>query len=435
MPEIDARQERAILVALATGHMDRWEVEEHLEELALLADTAGALVVEKLLQERPAVDATYFIGKGKAEYLRRRAAEEQADLIIFDDDLSPAQARNLEQLCEGTKVIDRSGLILDIFARRAKTRESRTQVELAQLRYLLPRLTRQWTHLSRQVGGIGTRGPGETQLEVDRRLVRRRISRLVEDLVHIEKQRKLRRRHRDEIYKAALVGYTNVGKSTLMNALTNSGVFTENRLFATLDATIRLLEIAEHDKILLIDTVGFIRKLPHHLVASFKSTLEEVREADLLLHVIDISHPQFEEQIKTVQHVLNDLGLQGQKVLHVFNKIDAIDNPGLIAAMREKYAPSIFVAAARGMFLQELKERLRLFAHEDEQQIELIFQSHDGEGVARVYALAEVLQKTYENGRVVITARTTAGKAARLRSFAASRVAGFEKAPSSPGKS
>lgn len=413
--------EKAILVGLAAGKTSRWQVEDYLEELSLLADTAGATVVHRLIQERRSIDPAFFVGKGKAEFLANLASELDAGLLIFDDDLSPAQARNIEKLCDGVKVIDRSGLILDIFARRAKTREARTQVELAQLTYLLPRLTRQWTHLSRQVGGIGTRGPGETQLETDRRLVRNRISRLGRDLDQIEKQRALRRSSRGDIFKAALVGYTNVGKSTLMNALTDSEVFIEDRLFATLDATIRAMKVANHDKILLIDTVGFIRKLPHHLVASFKSTLEEAYEADLLLHVIDLSHPHFEDQIQTVNGVLAELHLEDRKILHVFNKIDAIDNGSLIAAMRQKYAPAVFVSAARGIFLDELREKIRRMAHEDEETLTLILQAKDGEGAARIYEMAEVLEKHYENGRIVIKARTTAEKAARLRAYATSR--------------
>ncbi|MCU0644116.1 MAG: GTPase HflX, partial [bacterium] len=298
-------KERAILVGVIHHRQDRELVDEYLDELALLADTAGAEVLYRMVQEREVINPGYFIGRGKVDFLAQQVSDLKADLVIFDEDLSPAQARNLEEECK-TKIIDRSGLILDIFARRAKTREAKTQVELAQLQYLLPRLTRRWTHLSRQAGGvgIGLRGPGETQLEVDRRMIRKRIATLSRELEQIEKQRDLRRRRRSDLFNVALMGYTNVGKSTLMNALTSSDVFVEDRLFATLDATVRLMDHAGDQKILLIDTVGFVRKLPHHLVASFKSTLEETREADLLLHLVDCSHPHFLDQMNVINGVI-----------------------------------------------------------------------------------------------------------------------------------
>lgn len=408
--------ERAILIGVDLPKTNRWEIEDHLDELAFLADTAGATVVDKFLQERKRIDPTYFIGRGKVDMLAEKVEEHEADLIIFDDDLSPAQARNLEKAFN-KKVIDRSGLILDIFARRAKTREARTQVELAQLRYLLPRLTRQWVHLSRQVGGIGVRGPGETQLEVDRRLIRKRISVLEKELAKIEKQRDQRRKHREEVFIAALVGYTNVGKSTIMNALTDANVFVENRLFATLDATVRALRLKDCEPILLIDTVGFIRKLPHHLIASFKSTLEEARDADLLVHVIDISHPHFEDQIQTVQDVIKDLNLGDKEVVYVFNKIDLVENAGLIQAMREKYTPSVFISAARGLFLQEFQDLLANIAHASEENLRLVLDAGDGAAIARVYELAEVLDKKYDNEKVCLHARTTHQKAAQLKAI------------------
>ncbi|MBD3287623.1 GTPase HflX, partial [candidate division KSB1 bacterium] len=293
----EKKRENAILVGVVHKNQSHEQVNEYLEELELLADTAGADVLSKEIQDRKEIDPAFFIGKGKADMLGNVANEIDASVIIFDDELSPAQTRNLEKRCD-VKIIDRNALILDIFASRAKSREARTQVELAQLQYLLPRLTRMWTHLSRQAGGagIGLRGPGEKQLEVDRRLIQKRITHLQNDLTKIEKQRDIRRRQREEAFKVALMGYTNVGKSTLMNAMTQSDVFVENRLFATLDSTVRRMDISNGTEILLIDTVGFIRKLPHHLVASFKSTLEETQEADLLLHVIDISSPNFREQ-------------------------------------------------------------------------------------------------------------------------------------------
>lgn len=421
MIEVNGRfEERAILVGVARPHTDRWEVEDHLDELAFLADTAGAKVVDKVLQERKQIDPTYFIGKGKVQAVAEMIESEDADVVIFDDDLSPAQARNLQKALE-KKIIDRSGLILDIFARRAKTREARTQVELAQLRYLLPRLTRQWTHLSRQVGGIGTRGPGETQLEVDRRLIRKRISVLESELQKIEKQRDLRRKHRSDQFKAALVGYTNVGKSTLINALTEAEVFVEDRLFATLDATVRALRLKDSEPILLIDTVGFIRKLPHHLVASFKSTLEEARDADLLIHVVDISHPHFEDQLATVNDVIAEMGLRDKEMMYVFNKIDRLENQDVIQAMREKYLHAQFISASRGLFLQTFQEALFEKAHAKEECLRLVLDAGDGAAVARVHELAEVLSKQYEEGRVLLRARTTHEKAQKLRAFLQAR--------------
>ena len=287
--------EKAILAALDTKQTSREIVEEHLSELEELALTAGAETVMKLIQDRFSMDSAYYIGKGKAEELTYLVEQNDIDLVIFDDDLTPVQVRNLEKLIE-KKIIDRSGLILDIFASRAKTNEAKTQVELAQLQYMLPRLTRAWTHLSKQYGGIGTKGPGETQIETDRRIIRNRISHLKEKLKKIEKQRKTQSQQRNEFIRITLVGYTNVGKSTMFNLLTNADVFAENKLFATLDSTTRMLDIGNKEKLLISDTVGFIRKLPPNLVASFKSTLNEVRDADIILHIIDLTHPYFEDQ-------------------------------------------------------------------------------------------------------------------------------------------
>ncbi|MFQ5772617.1 MAG: GTPase HflX, partial [bacterium] len=356
-------KERAILVGLALNSNGRWETEEHLDELELLADTAGAVVFDRFIQEKEKIDSAYFIGRGKAEMISNRAHERNIDLLIFDDDLSPAQVRNLEKI-SGIKILDRSGLIFDIFARRAKTKEAKTQVELAQLNYLLPRLTRQWTHLSRQVGGIGTRGPGETQLEVDRRLIRKRIGALSKELLKIKHQREVRRRRRDVILKVALVGYTNAGKSTLMNALTRSEVFVEDRLFATLDPTIRRIKLSNHLDVLLIDTVGFIRKLPHHLVASFMSTLEEVKDADALLNVVDISHPHLFEQMTVVKDVLRQLQILYKPTLFVFNKIDKLEHKGLITRLRNEYQSSVFISATKGLFLEDLQEKIRKMSSE-----------------------------------------------------------------------
>ena len=304
-------KEKALLVGTLTREIDEYDLSDHLDELNMLADTAGAEVVGRVTQKISKINPAFYIGKGKAEQVLTQAEELNVSLLIFDNELSPAQIKNYHKIAKDLKVIDRSALILDIFQKHAKTREARTQVDLAYFEYLLPRLTRQWTHLERQMGGIGTRaGMGETQIEIDRRLIRERISRLKKDLKKIEKERQTQSKKRMDEFRCALVGYTNAGKSTLFNALTGSKVYIQNQLFATLDTTIRHLEISESHKVLLSDTVGFIRKLPHHLVASFRSTLKEVIEANLLLILLDMSSPQIIEHAETIESVLKDLDAQ-----------------------------------------------------------------------------------------------------------------------------
>ena len=315
--------EKAVLIGLITPDVTKEQAYEYLDELAFLADTAGAKPVRNFTQKLPHPDNKTFLGKGKIEEVRLYADENEIKLIIFDDDLSPSQIRNIEKIFgEETKVLDRSNLILDIFASRAQTAQARTQVELAQYQYLLPRLTRMWTHLERQKGGIGMRGPGETQIETDRRIIKDKIALLKKKLEKIDKQSFTRRKGRQDMIRVALVGYTNTGKSTLMNTLAKSDIFAENKLFATLDTTVRKVVIGNLP-FLLTDTVGFIRKLPHQLVESFKSTLDEVRESDLLVHVVDISNPKFEEQIEIVNKTIIELGVTDKPILIVFNKIDA----------------------------------------------------------------------------------------------------------------
>ena len=315
--------EKAILIGLITPDVTKEQAYEYLDELAFLTDTAGAKPVRNFTQKLPHPDNKTFLGKGKIEEVRLYAEENEIKLIIFDDDLSPSQIRNIEKVFgEETKVLDRSNLILDIFASRAQTAQARTQVELAQYQYLLPRLTRMWTHLERQKGGIGMRGPGETQIETDRRIIKDKIALLKKKLEKIDKQSFTRRKGRQDMIRVALVGYTNTGKSTLMNTLAKSDIFAENKLFATLDTTVRKVVIGNLP-FLLTDTVGFIRKLPHQLVESFKSTLDEVRESDLLIHVVDISNPKFEEQIEIVNKTIIELGVTDKPMLIVFNKIDA----------------------------------------------------------------------------------------------------------------
>ena len=314
--------ERAILIGLITPNLQHEQVYEYLEELAFLAKTAGALPVRNFTQKLIHPDNATFLGKGKINEVKEFVISEKIDLIIFDDDLTPSQIRNIQKIFPERKILDRSNLILDIFASRAQTAQARTQVELAQYEYLLPRLTRMWTHLERQKGGIGMRGPGETQIETDRRIIKDKIALLKKKLEKIDKQSLTRRKGRADMIRVALVGYTNAGKSTLMNKLSKSEIFAENKLFATLDTTVRKVVI-KNLPFLLSDTVGFIRKLPHQLVESFKSTLDEVRESDLLIHVVDISNQNFEEQIEIVDKTIMEIGAEAKPQLIVFNKIDA----------------------------------------------------------------------------------------------------------------
>ena len=314
--------ERAILIGLITPKLKREQVYEYLEELAFLAKTAGALPVRNFTQKLKHPDNSTFLGKGKINEVKEFVISEKIDIIIFDDDLTPSQIRNIQKIFPERKILDRSNLILDIFASRAQTAQARTQVELAQYEYLLPRLTRMWTHLERQKGGIGMRGPGETQIETDRRIIKDKIALLKKKLEKIDKQSLTRRKGRADMIRVALVGYTNAGKSTLMNKLSKSEIFAENKLFATLDTTVRKVVI-KNLPFLLSDTVGFIRKLPHQLVESFKSTLDEVRESDLLVHVVDISNQNFEEQIEIVDKTIMEIGAEAKPQLIVFNKIDA----------------------------------------------------------------------------------------------------------------
>lgn len=368
--------ERTVLVGLVTRLQDERKTDEYLDELAFLADTAGAEPVARFTQRLDYPNPRTYVGTGKLEELRLYIEENNIELVIFDDELSPKQVANIEKELK-VKILDRTSLILDIFAKRAQTATARTQVELAQYQYLLPRLTRMWTHLERQRGGIGMRGPGETQIETDRRIILDRISRLKEELQAIDRQKTVQRKNRGKLTRVALVGYTNVGKSTLMNLLSKSEVFAENKLFATLDTTVRKV-VVENLPFLLTDTVGFIRKLPSHLVESFKSTLDEVREADVLVHVVDISHPNFKEQIEVVNKTLADVcGKSDKPVIMVFNKIDAFsytpkDPDDLTPATRENVSlpelqrtwmsrmdnNCVFISAKDKLNIEELKQKL-----------------------------------------------------------------------------
>lgn len=400
------RREKAVLVGLCSPpEVPRSLVEEYLDELTFLADTAGADVVESFIQDKKLRDPAYCIGKGKVEELVLFVKDKEIDLVIFDDDLSPAQARNLEKTLE-CKVIDRTGLILQIFAIRAQSAQAKMQVELAQLEYMLPRLSGQWTHLSKQKGGIGNKGPGETQIETDRRLVRNRISLLKKKLREVALQHDTQTRGRQTVPRVSLVGYTNAGKSTLMNALCpEADAFAENRLFATLDTKTRRLELNINKLVLLSDTVGFIRKLPHTLVESFKSTLDEVLQADFLLHVVDISHPGFEEQMVVVRDTLKEIGVDHDNIIEVFNKIDALEDPSLLRELREKYPDGVFISAIRGLNISLLKEMIGLHIARDYTDRKISVHVSNYKLITWLYEQTEVIDKLYVDEEVELTFR------------------------------
>ena len=396
----------------------RLHLEEHLEELERLADTAGATVVGTVTQQLDRPNPATYLGKGKIDELRGRIAETDATLVIFDDELTPAQGKNVED-ATGARVVDRAELILDIFATRARTSEAKMQVELAQLEYMLPRLTRMWTHLEKFRGGIGVRGPGETQLETDRRLISHRIRLLKGRLGEVQRSREVQRQARRTAYRASLVGYTNAGKSSVLRAISGAGdVFVEDRLFATLDPLTRAVDLGEGDAVLITDTVGFIRKLPHHLVASFRATLEEVVEADLLLHVIDASHASWEEQRVVVDQVLAELGAREKRVLHVFNKIDRLSEADLLA-LRERISRllpnSVFVSAVSEGGLEPLRRSLLGAARELTPLAELRVSVADGRTLAEIHRLGEVLDQRSDGEEIIVRARIDKAALGKLR--------------------
>lgn len=386
-------RERALIVTVVRKGTDPTTVSEHLDELELLLDTAGADVALRVYQERDKPDVATAVGKGKAEEIKELIIENGCQMVVFDDDLTPVQVRNLETAWE-IKVLDRTGVILDIFASHARSVEARTQVELAQLEYLFPRLTRMWTHLSKQFGGIGTKGPGETQIETDRRMYRTRIQRLKAKLAEIDVQRAVQRKGRGALPRFALVGYTNAGKSSLMKVLTDSEVHIEDRLFATLDTTVRAFELPSGQKALLSDTVGFIRKLPTQLVASFRSTLAETLEADVLVHVVDISNEHFRDHIRVVEDTLTELGIGEVPILTVFNKIDLIQDRHLIGDAESENPGCVFISAQRGININALLQKMQQMLEALSVVRTVIIPYEDGRLVAQVYTDAEVLERT-----------------------------------------
>lgn len=395
-----AHTEKVILVGIYGADIHRLKAEEYIDELEMLVITAGGVTLDKILQNRDKPDPSTYIGKGKLSELAGIAKALHADSIIFDDDLSPTQARNIE-IATKSKIIDRSGLILDIFASRAQTAAAKTQVELAQLEYLLPRLTRYWTHLSRQKGGIGTKGPGETQIETDRRLIGKRIAVLKEKLEKLDRQRITQRKGRQDTVRAALVGYTNVGKSSLLNRLTQTNVLAENKLFATLDSTIRKFE-TQNTTVLLSDTVGFIRKLPHHLVNSFKSTLDEIREADMLIHVMDASSESVAEYKAVVDDTLKGIEAEKKPQVLVFNKIDLVDDADKIAGLKREYPEAVFLSAYRGIGLAELENKIESLAMRDYEKMDMKIPLTNFKAVSFIHDNSEVLFKKYHEEVVEI---------------------------------
>ncbi len=424
-PPTGAPEERAFLVGILLPGKRREDEENNLRELELLARTAGADVVGSAIQSRTRIDGSTFIGGGKVEELAREAYDHQVNLVIFDDDLSPAQARNIENRLE-VNVIDRSELILDIFARRARTKQARIQVEIAQLKYALPRLRRLWDHLSRQAGGIGTRGPGETQLEVDRRRVRERVAKLSKELDRIDRRVKERRKQRSSMFNIAIAGYTNAGKSTLLNRLSGSKILQSQRLFSTLDSTTRKVESPSGKTFLLTDTIGFIRKLPPHLVDSFRATLRDVREADLILHLVDVSDERFEDHIEVVNGVIGEV-LGGERAdeeiptLLVLNKSDLIEDNAL-KSLRGRYAEAVQISASSGDGISDLLETVDGRMERDIVQAVVDVEAGDGKAIDTVEKIGDVLERTVEGTRMIFHIRVKKRDLAALENVGEVRV-------------
>ena len=410
--------ENAFLVGVIYGNLNFDKVNEHLEELELLAETAGAKVVHRYTQKLNKINPSFFIGPGKAQQIIEHAKSLNVKLLIFDDELSPAQIKNFSNLSKSVKVIDRSTLILEIFSQHAKTKEAKTQVELAQLEYMLPRLTRAWTHLERQMGGIGARaGAGETQIEVDRRLVRTRISNLKKDLVRIDVERETQRKKRKENYKVALAGYTNAGKSTIMKALSGSDVFIQNQLFATLDTTIRSVELDKTHNILLSDTVGFIRKLPHNLIASFRSTLMEVIESNLILIVLDSSSNFIEDHYKTITSVLDELGATNQTQI-VLNKIDLVKSESRFRFLKNQFPDGIYISALDKLRMESLKVSIIKTMDKDHVEIELHIPYNRPKDIALSQRGVKIIKREYQSDYIYLKIKGPMEKIDQIRDLA-----------------
>ncbi len=398
-------KERAFLVGVITGDETYEKVKSNLNELSLLADTAGAVAVELIISKINRISPKYFVGKGKAEQIINQAKALNVNLIIFDDDLSPTQSRNFHKISDKIKIIDRTGLILDIFTNNAKTTESKTQVELARLQYILPRLTRMWTHLERQMGGIGTRaGAGETQIEIDRRLIRTKISKLKRQIKSIEKERITQSIRRKEKFRVSLVGYTNAGKSTLLNTLTGAQVYAKNKLFATLDTTVKSLKIEKNNEILLSDSVGFIRKLPHDLVASFKSTLKEVVESDLLLIVVDSSSQNLDDELLTVKEVLNSIKVKTDNSLIVLNKIDLVKSSKL-NGLKNRFPEGVFISAKNRLMINHLLNEINSFIKKNYITYNLTLKFSQIKFLDKIFNLVDVIKCNYEKDFVSLKVR------------------------------
>ena len=400
------KRERTLLVGVIHRTNTEEIIEEHLEELTLLADTAGAHVVGSITQKIQKINPVYYIGKGKAEQVVHQAKELDIDLVIFDDELSPTQTKNYHKICGEIKVLDRSALILDIFKKHALTKESKTQVELAHLQYLLPRLTRLWTHLERQMGGIGARaGAGETQIEVDRRLIRTRISKLKKDLVKIDKEREVQRKRRQSVFKVALVGYTNAGKSTLLKVLSGADVYIKDQLFATLDTTIRSVDIDSSHSFLLSDTIGFIRKLPHHLVASFHSTLNETTEADLLAIVLDASSPSVLEHYQIIRNVLVEIKADKIPYIIVFNKLDRLNQDSQLEYLKNKLPEGFFISAQNCLGLDAFLHKIKMEMEKCYSSAEFFVPYEQGKNISSLQEGVEVIRKIYNEKGMIFKIR------------------------------